>query len=333
MILAIESSCDDSSIALMSIEDYKLIFYKKISQEELHSEFGGVIPELASRLHTTAIPDLIEEIKDFFPQIKAVSVTNEPGLSVSLITGVSVAKMMSLSLNVPLIEVNHLVGHIYSLFIDRVAIFPLGVLLVSGGHTMVLEINEDRVLSVLAATYDDSFGESFDKVAKMMSLGYPGGVKIEQIAKNANKKRFKFTVPLLHDARPGYSFSGLKNQVRVEISKLENMDDQDRSDIAFAFEEAAIAHIMNKLEKIFKTKKFKTFGAVGGASANLKLRSRLEELCKNYDSKLILAPMKFCSDNAAMIARVGVEKYVKKEFIGYQDIKISPRVNLNGLQI
>jgi N6-L-threonylcarbamoyladenine synthase len=238
-----------------------------------------------------------------------------------------------LSLNVPLIEANHLVGHIYSLFIDKAATFPLGVLLVSGGHTMILEVDKNRALNVLAATYDDSFGESFDKVAKMMNLGYPGGVKIEQIAKNADKKRFKFTIPLLHDARSGYSFSGLKNQVRVKISKIENINDQDRSDIAYAFEEAAIAHIMNKLEKIFKTKKFKTFGAVGGASANLKLRSKLQELCKSYNSELILAPMKFCSDNAAMIARVGVEKYIKKEFINYQDIKISPRVNLDGLQI
>lgn len=332
MILAIESSCDDSSLALMS-ENYELLYYKKISQEQAHSEFGGVIPELASRLHTVTLPTLLEELKEYFPKIKAIAVTNEPGLSVSLITGLSVAKMLSLTLDIPLIEVNHLVGHIYSLFLDKEAEFPLGILLVSGGHTMLLEVDEDRKLHLLAQTYDDSFGESFDKVAKMMNLPYPGGIEIEKLALKGDEKRFKFTVPLLHDARSGFSFSGLKNQVRVELSKLENISEQDKSDIAYAFQETAIAHIMNKVEKIFKVKRFKNFAAVGGASANLKLRSKLEELCEKYDNKLALAPLEFCSDNAAMIARAGLEKYFQKDFISYKDIELRPRAKLDGIEI
>lgn len=332
MILAIESSCDDSSLALMS-EDYELLYYKKISQEQAHSEFGGVIPELASRLHTRTLPSLLEELKDVLPKIKAVAVTNAPGLSVSLITGLSVAKMLSVTLNIPLIEVNHLVGHIYSLFLDRKADFPLGILLVSGGHTMILEVDENRKLHLLAQTYDDSFGESFDKVAKMMALPYPGGIEIEKLALKGDKKRFNFTIPLLHDARAGFSFSGLKNQVRVELSKLENVSEQDKSDIAYAFQETAIAHIMNKLEKIFKVKNFKNFAAVGGASANLQLRSKLEELCEKYDSKLSLAPLEFCSDNAVMIARAGLEKYFAKDFISYENIELHPRVQLDGIKI
>lgn len=332
MILAIESSCDDSSLALMS-ENYELLYYKKISQEQAHSEFGGVIPELASRLHTTTLPSLLEELKDVLPKIKAVAVTNAPGLSVSLITGLSVAKMLSVTLNIPLIEVNHLVGHIYSLFLDRKADFPLGILLVSGGHTMILEVDENRMLHLLAQTYDDSFGESFDKVAKMMALPYPGGVEIEKLALKGDKKRFNFTVPLLHDARAGFSFSGLKNQVRIELSKIENPSEQDKSDIAYAFQETAIAHIMNKLEKIFEIKNFKNFAAVGGASANLQLRSKLEELCEKYDSKLSLAPLEFCSDNAAMIARAGLEKYFQKDFVSYKYIELHPRTKLDGIKI
>ena len=216
MILGIESSCDDSSVALIDEETLEQIYYKKISQEEEHAIFGGVVPELAARLHTKALPALLNDILPNLKDIKAVAVTNEPGLSVSLIGGVSMAKSLSIALNIPLIAVNHLVGHIYSLFLDREATFPLGVLLVSGGHTMILEIDENGKILELASTGDDSFGESFDKVAKMLDLGYPGGVVVQQNALLCrDKERFHFTIPLLHDKCLEYSFSGLKNQVRV----------------------------------------------------------------------------------------------------------------------
>lgn len=219
MILAIESSCDDSSIALFDIKNLKLVHHKKISQDEEHSKFGGVVPELAARLHTAALPKLLEEVKSNFKDIKAIAVTNEPGLSVSLVGGVSMAKALSVALNAPLIAVNHLLGHIYSLFLESEAKFPLGVLLVSGGHTMILDIDEKGKITTLAATMDDSFGESFDKVAKMLDLGYPGGVHVEKAAKNGSE-RFSFTVPLIGDKRLAYSFSGLKNQVRTQIEEL-----------------------------------------------------------------------------------------------------------------
>ena len=329
MILGIESSCDDSSVALLDIKDLKLLYHKKISQESEHSPFGGVVPELAARLHTRALPALLEEIKLNFKDIKAIAVTNEPGLSVSLIGGVSMAKALSVPLNVPLIAVNHLVGHIYSLFLDCEARFPLGVLLVSGGHTMVLDIDAVGKISLLAGTSDDSFGESFDKVAKMMRLGYPGGVAVQNLARQCkNKERFKFTVPLLHDKRLEYSFSGLKNQVRLEIEKIKDQElsNDDMADICYAFENAACAHIMDKLAKIFKERSFKRFGIVGGASANLNLRSRIERLCLESSCELLLAPLEFCSDNAAMIARVGREKYLKGEFVKYNELNIYPRV-------
>lgn len=337
MILGIESSCDDSSIALLDIKNLKLLYHKKISQESEHSPFGGVVPELAARLHTRALPALLEEIKPKFKDIKAIAVTNEPGLSVSLIGGVSMAKALSVALNVPLIAVNHLVGHIYSLFLDCEARFPLGVLLVSGGHTMVLDIDTAGKISLLAGTSDDSFGESFDKVAKMMQLGYPGGAAVQNLAQQCkDKQRFKFTIPLLHDKRLEYSFSGLKNQVRLEIEKIkgENLVDKtdhelsndDMADICYAFENAACAHIMDKLAKIFKEHSFKRFGIVGGASANLNLRSRIERLCLESGCELLLAPLEFCSDNAAMIARAGREKYLKGEFVKHNELNINPRV-------
>ncbi|TWO18153.1 tRNA (adenosine(37)-N6)-threonylcarbamoyltransferase complex transferase subunit TsaD [Campylobacter hyointestinalis] len=333
MILGIESSCDDSSVALMKLGSFELKFYKKITQENEHSRYGGVVPELAARLHTTALPCLIEEIKPYFSDIKAIAVTNEPGLSVSLISGVSVAKSLSVALNLPIIAVNHLIGHIYSLFLDNEPILPLGVLLVSGGHTLVLNIDENGVITILATTSDDSFGESFDKVAKMMNLGYPGGEIIQNLAKSGDKNRFKFSVPLKYDKRLEYSFSGLKNQVRVQIANLGDLSKQDISDVAACFEETAVNHIIDKLEKIFDKFKFKNFGVVGGASANLNLRNKLEKLCSKFGSNLLYAPLKFCSDNAAMIARAGATKFKNGEFEDALTMQIHPRSNLELIRL
>lgn len=333
MILGIESSCDDSSVALMKLGSFELKFYKKITQENEHSRYGGVVPELAARLHTAALPCLIEEIKPYFKGIKAIAVTNEPGLSVSLISGVSVAKSLSVALNLPIISVNHLIGHIYSLFLDNEPVLPLGVLLVSGGHTLVLNIDENGVITILATTSDDSFGESFDKVAKMMNLGYPGGEIIQNLATSGDKNRFKFSVPLKYDKRLEYSFSGLKNQVRVQIANLGDLSKQDISDVAACFEETAVNHIIDKLEKIFDKFKFKNFGVVGGASANLNLRNKLEKLCSKFGSNLLYAPLKFCSDNAAMIARAGATKFKNGEFEDALTMQIHPRSNLELIRL
>lgn len=334
MILGIESSCDDSSVALLGL-DLELKYHKKISQELEHSRYGGVVPELAARLHTAALPNLIKEIKPYFGDIRAIAVTNRPGLSVSLVGGVSVAKALSLGLNLPLIEVNHLVGHIFSLFLNEPEQLPLGVLLVSGGHTMVLYVDENGDISTLAATGDDSFGESFDKVAKMMGLGYPGGVAIENLAKKSSSDRYKFTIPLKGDKRLEYSFSGLKNQVRLEIEKsvANSSQNSDFADIAAGFERAACEHIIDKLSKICAECRFKNFGVVGGASANIYLRSRLLELCAKFDMNLLVAPMEFCSDNAAMIARAGVAKFKKGKFINSKELKISPRSSLSSIYL
>ncbi len=222
MILAIESSCDDSSVAIMKASDFSLIHYEKISQEEEHAKYGGVVPELAARLHTAALPEVILRAKEHFSALKAIAVTNEPGLSVSLLPGIVAAKALSTALNLPLISVNHLVGHIYSLFLSEQIKLPLGVLLVSGGHTMILGISKTGVISVLGATSDDSFGESFDKSAKMLGLGYPGGPQIQNLALKGDDRAYDFSLPLKGTKRLEYSFSGLKNQVRLACLELEN---------------------------------------------------------------------------------------------------------------
>lgn len=325
LILSIESSCDDSSIAVTDIDTLKLLFHKKISQEKEHSIYGGVVPELASRLHAVTLPKILERTKEFFPHLKAIAVTNEPGLSVTLMEGVMMAKALSLSLNIPIIGINHLVGHIYSLFIEKEAKFPKMILLVSGGHTMIIEIESFKVIRVVAKSLDDSFGESFDKVAKMLGLGYPGGPVIEELAKNGDENRFNFPVPLRNSPQIAFSYSGLKNAVRMTIEKLGTLSEQDKADIAASFQKAAIAHLLQKTKKAFDIFKPSDFAIVGGASANLALREAFSQECKKRDMSIEFAKLKFCSDNAAMIGRAGVEAYRLKEFNDPLNLKVSPK--------
>ena len=311
LILSIESSCDDSSLALTDIETKKLIFHKKISQELQHSRYGGVVPELAARLHAQALPKILEEIRPWFEQIVAVGVTTSPGLAVTLVEGVVMAQAVAISLDVPLIAVNHLMGHVYSLFIEKEALFPLSVLLVSGGHTQLMEVRDFDDVAVVAKTMDDSFGESFDKVAKMMQLGYPGGPIIEKLAQDGDRTRYAYTVPLSQSPLLAFSYSGLKNAVRLS---LEGAKEQDYKDIAASFEHIATMHLIQKLKKYFKQHPPKRFAIVGGASANRYLRSKIEEILRPYNAQLLLSDLQYCSDNAAMIGRVALEMYKRGIF-------------------
>lgn len=326
MILSIESSCDDSSIAITNIKTKELIYHKKISQELQHSSYGGVVPELAARLHIEALPKILEETKEFFPKLKAIAVTNAPGLSVTLMEGVTMAKALAISLNLPLIAVNHLKGHIYSLFIEKDEILPSTILLVSGGHTQIIEANSYTNMKIIATTLDDSFGESFDKVSKMMKLGYPGGPIIQEYALQGDENRFDFPIPLRQSPKIEFSYSGLKNAVRLEIEKIGELSHQDKADICASFQKTAVSHILQKVKKYFKSYVPKNFAIVGGASANIYLRTQIEELCNKNNTKLHLSQLKYCSDNAAMIGRVAIEQYKNNEFTKIEDIDIQTRI-------
>jgi N6-L-threonylcarbamoyladenine synthase len=325
MILSIESSCDDSAISITEISTCKLLFHKKISQELDHAKYGGVVPELAARLHAETLPKILKECEPYFDKLKAVAVTSSPGLAVTLIEGVTMAKALSVGLNIPIIGVNHLVGHIYSLFIEKPTQFPITVLLVSGGHTQVMEVTSLEDIKTVAKSMDDSFGESFDKVAKMMGLSYPGGPLIQELAKDGDRKKYNFTIPLSQSPLISFSYSGLKNAVRLAIEKSQK---EDYKDIAASFEHIATAHITQKLKKYFKTNPPETFAIVGGASANLYLRSEIEKLLKPHGASLLLSDLKYCSDNAAMIGRVAVEMYNKKMFSTLENLNISPKNKL-----
>jgi N6-L-threonylcarbamoyladenine synthase len=325
MILSIESSCDDSSIAITKIENNELIFHKKISQEREHASYGGVVPELASRLHAIDLPNILEECKPYFDKLKAVAVTNQPGLGVTLLEGIAMAKTIAVTKEIPLIAVHHLKGHIYSLFIGKEEISPLLVLLISGGHTQIIRVESLERMTILATTMDDSVGESFDKTAKMMGLGYPGGAIIEKLALRGDERRFDFPVPLRNSKLIAFSLSGLKNAVRLTIEKLggaEGMSEQDRCDVSASFQKAVKLHLIQKSKKIFKEEKIKDFAIVGGASANLYIREAYEQLCGEFGKNLHTASLEYCSDNAAMIGRYAIEAYKKKLFIDPYEIDI-----------
>ena len=327
MILSIESSCDDSSIAITEIESKKLLFHKKISQEAEHAQYGGVVPELASRLHAVALPKILQEAEMYFPRLKAIAVTNQPGLSVTLLEGIAMAKTLAVLLNIPLIAVHHLKAHIYSLFIEKESISPLLVLLISGGHTQIIRMESFEKMEILATSIDDSVGESFDKCAKMMGLGYPGGPIIEALAREGNEERFDFPVPLRNSPLIAFSLSGLKNAVRLQVEKSRAanhgiLDKKEQCDIAASFQKAVKRHLLQKSKKIFAKEKIRDFAIVGGASANLSIREAYESLCRDYGKKLHTAPLPYCSDNAAMVGRYALEAYHRKAFIDPQQIDV-----------
>lgn len=356
MILSIESSCDDSSLALTSISTGMLVYHIKLSQDIEHSNYGGVVPEIASRLHCQRLPEIFYKLKAFLnndlSSIKAVAVTTRPGLSVTLIEGLMMAKAISLAMQIPLICVNHLKGHIYSLFIKDLTehpkkqkvsfnvqncikpYLPLIVLLVSGGHTQILIMRGANDISLVAQSLDDSFGESFDKVAKYLGLGYPGGPKIESYAKEfldtyPNVSPHIFPVPLLHDKQISFSFSGLKNAVRIAINKLDKpFSKKDIGSVCTGFQISACEHIVRKVRLLFSNAEMQDithFAIVGGASANIYLRNAITQLCEEFGKELHLAPLSFCQDNAAMIGMVALEHYARGDFTPIDDAKISPK--------
>ena len=328
LLLAIESSCDDSSIAIVSTKDLSCCFYETITQD--HSLYGGVVPELAARLHSQALVLMLKRAEGFLPRLAAIAVSSEPGLMPSLASGVALAKSLALGLNLPLISTNHLMGHIYSLVLEERFSFDSSwaILLVSGAHSMLLKSLGNGSFKKLCESLDDSFGESFDKVARMLYLGYPGGPLIEKLAKLGNENSFPFTVPLKREKnRLEYSFSGIKNQARLFAQKLEEegLLESKAPDLAASFQKVAAAHLLDKLELALRANPFKKLGIVGGASANLHLREKMQELCLKHDLSLHLAPLSFCSDNARMIARAALEQFWAKDFVSIKDDLIRAR--------
>jgi N6-L-threonylcarbamoyladenine synthase len=284
-------------------------------------------------LHATALPRLHESARPWIPELKAVAITTQPGLAVTLNEGLMMAKTIAVLQHLPLIPVHHLKGHIYSLFIDKLTRLPLLVLLISGGHTMVLRVRALDDMEILATSMDDSVGEAFDKTAKMMGLGYPGGPIIEQLAREGDEDRFDLPVPLRNSPLIAFSLSGLKNAVRLVIEKLgghEAMHHQDKCDLSASFQKTVKRHLIQKSKKLFASEPISDFAIVGGASANLYLRQAYQTLCDQHNKTLHVAPLEYCADNAAMIGRYGIDAYRAHLFDDPRAVTITPNRKLQN---
>lgn len=319
IILGIESSCDDTSAAV--IRDGYLLS-NVIASQEVHRSFGGVVPELASRAHEANIVPVVSEALSRAgveaSELTAIAFTRGPGLLGSLLVGTSFAKAMGLALDIPLVMVNHLQGHLLASFIRQEGVevrepsFPYLCLLVSGGNSQIVRVDDPLHFEILGQTIDDAVGEAFDKCSKMMGLGYPGGPIIDRLAKQGDPERFKFAKP--HIQGLDYSFSGVKTSllyfVRDEMAKDPEFMEKNKEDICASFQKTLIDILMDKLIKAAKQTGIKEITIGGGVSANSGLRARVEEEGRKRGWEVYLPEFKFTTDNAAMIAIAGYHHYL-----------------------
>jgi N6-L-threonylcarbamoyladenine synthase len=327
-ILGIESSCDDTSAAV--IKDGYLLS-NLIANQSVHKTYGGVVPELASRAHQQNIIPVVDQALKLAhvekEEIDAVAFTRGPGLLGSLLVGTSFAKSFSLAMNIPLVEVNHLQAHILVHFIKEIEKekdypeFPFLCLLVSGGHTQIVVVRNYLDMEIIGQTIDDAAGEAFDKCAKVIGLPYPGGPVVDKYAQQGDKSKFSFSKPRIKDL--DYSFSGLKTSflyfIRDNIQENPNFVKENTMDLCASIQHSIVEILMQKLEKAAKLTGIKQIALAGGVSANSGLRNALQQRAQKYQWKTFLPAFKFTTDNAAMIAITGYHKYLNKEFAS-QDI-------------
>jgi len=307
IILGIETSCDETGVAICS--DFKILSsYTKT--QSIHQQFGGVVPEIASREHEKYLPRITKKVlKDAnikFKDIDAIAVTNGPGLMGSLLSGISFAKGVSYGLDVPIIPINHLEAHLNSVFIEHEELEPPFInLLVSGGHTQLWLVKNMFEYELLGETLDDACGEAFDKGAKKLNLNYPGGPEIERLATSGDKNLINFPRPMIHDNSFNFSFSGLK----TSLINCVNKDKYNFDDIAASYQEAIVDTLIAKFEKAMNQYSVKSGIICGGVAANKRLREKLDNLDKN----IIYPSMKYCTDNADMIAYLAEHKFKKNK--------------------
>lgn len=330
--MGIETSCDDSSVAILK-NDREVLVNLISSQIDIHALFGGVVPEIASRKHLEAINPLIEKaLADTnlsYDDIDLISVTKGPGLMGSLLVGISAAKGLSLATGTPLIGANHMQGHICANYLSNKDLEPPFIsLVVSGGHTYLCKVNSYTDYEVIGKTLDDAAGESFDKVARKIGLGYPGGPKIDKLARKGNKDAIDFPRVMLEKGSYDFSFSGLKTAVLNYAHKLEQRGEEvNKADLAASFQEAVVDVLVDKSMMLLKETGLKTLAVSGGVAANSRLKERLKEECDKEGIKFYHPSVILCTDNAAMIAMAGYLNY-KNGVVDDNFMKVYPNLEL-----
>ena len=329
--LGIESSCDETGIGIYTSKD-GLISHKLFSQVKLHEEYGGVVPELASRDHIQkTIPLIKDALNDSGVQLHeltGIAYTAGPGLSGALLVGSSIAQSLAWGLDIPALGVHHMEGHLLAPLLETSKpSFPFVALLVSGGHTLLVEVLRIGGYKILGESLDDAVGEGFDKTAKILGLGYPGGPALANLAKKGDKNRFTFPKPMTD--RPGldFSFSGLKTYARNTFIDFPN----EKANIAKAFEVAATETLTIKCKRAIKQTGFKTLVVSGGVSANISLRESLDQMGVENKVKVFYPALNFCTDNGAMIALAGHYRFLAGQSNDNYEISIKPRWSLEEL--
>jgi len=325
IILSIESSCDDTSAAVLKGSE---LLSNITADQSVHKAYGGVVPELASRAHQQNIIPVVEQAiraaniqKE---EIEAVAFTRGPGLLGSLLVGASFAKSFAMARNIPLIEVNHMQGHILAHFIEDQnklpqPTFPFLCLTVSGGHTQIVKVSSPYEFEIIGQTIDDAAGEAFDKISKIIGLPYPGGPLIDKYAKEGNPNAFEFTHPKVSGF--DYSFSGLKTGVlyflQKEVKKNPDFIKENLADICASVQHTIVSILLKTYQKASKSTGIKQLAIAGGVSANSELRQRLKEMESTDGVQTFIPPMSYCTDNAAMIGIAGYFKFLKQDFAPY----------------
>jgi len=330
--LGIESSCDETGIGLYS-SDQGLLTHKLFSQVDIHSEYGGVVPELASRDHIQRTLPLIRETLESsnikLEELDGIAYTAGPGLSGALLVGGSIAQSLAWGLDIPALGVHHMEGHLLAPLLDSSKLkFPFVALLVSGGHTLLVEVCGIGEYKILGQSLDDAVGEAFDKTAKILGLGYPGGPALARLATQGEKDLFDFPRPMID--RPGldFSFSGLKTFARNTYINFP----EEKASIAKAFEVAATETLMIKCRRALEQTGFSTLIVAGGVSANLTLRQTIDKMAQKLDINVHYPEPEFCTDNGAMIALAGHYRLISGQRNAHYEILVKPRWNLEELE-
>ena len=337
LILGIETSCDETGIALYDSER-GLLAHALHSQIAMHNEYGGVVPELASRDHIQRVLPLIREVAQkagcTLQDVDAVAYTQGPGLSGALLVGSGIGCALAYALDVPAIGIHHLEGHLLSPLLSNPAPeFPFVALLVSGGHTQLMRVDGVGRYTLLGETLDDAAGEAFDKSAKLLGLGYPGGAALAALALHGTPGRYKLPRPLLHSGDLEFSFSGLKTAVLTLAQQHPEMDDQTRADIAHATQEAIVGVLAAKAYAALRQTGLRRLVVAGGVGANRQLRARLNRASEQHGFRVYYPDLEFCTDNGAMIAFAGALRLAQQE--GKRDYRfnVKPRWDLQQLNL
>ncbi len=328
-ILGIESSCDETSISIVKNGKEEIVT-TTLSQIDIHKKFGGVVPEIASRSHaeciTIVIEDCLNKANMKMEDITAIAVTYGPGLAGSLLVGVEAAKTLALCYNKPLIGVNHMAGHIYANNLVDTMDFPLICLVISGGHTEIIYMDEDLSFKKIGSTIDDSVGEAFDKVARVIDVPYPGGPVIDKLSK-IGKDTYDLPLPMDDDSY-NFSFSGIKSAViNLVHNEKQRGNEIRKEDLATSFENIVVKTLTKKTMRAIDEYKVKELLIAGGVSANSGIREEFDKLCKEKGIKLVVPKLTYCTDNGAMIAAAGYY-YYKKELFSDYSLKINPSLDL-----